>query len=262
MNTLKATIVTLVLAMAMCAPALANPAVGTNPFLPSDGSMADIYIPLQLSTSGVLGDLIGGGPDQVGLDPDSLIVSGANPTTSGDVAFELAFDLTGEIAQGQVITAGTIFLTFRDLDLLQVSSSVMNYQETLTVVLLKDSGDDANGAPSVTIDDTNLNSFLPAPTSQTDETTLTYEIDIINAFFGGNPAAAAAFFADLNADENFALELTMESEFEYLKSAKRTLNNSAEQISTQDFAFFAVPEPATLMMLAMGSVALLRRRKA
>lgn len=262
MNTLKATAVTLVLALVMCSPALANPAVGTNPFLPNDGTAGSIYIPLKdlspFNTSGDLGDLRPDGK-QVGLDPDSVVLSGLGDTSSGWVDIELAFDITADRNPLEpIITGGLLALTFHDLDFVEVGTSAFTFSEWLEISYLLDPGDGSSVGTTVRIDGSNYTDFLenPVPPPSTSNTTLTYFVNLKTDL-----GLSDADLLELSGDNSFGLVLRLGTQLEHLRDRNNTIRNSAEAISTNDFVLFTeVPEPTTLVMLAMGSVALLRRR--
>ncbi len=260
MNTLKATTVTLVLALVMCAPALANPAVGTNPFLPSDGSAGNIYIPMQLSTSGILGDVR---PDskQVGLASDSVVLSGLGDLAGGWVDLELAFDITADRAPDFFpLLGGTFQLTFRDLDFLEAGTSAFSFSEWVEISYLLNPGDANSVGNTVRIDGSNYTNYIfnPDPSNPTPATngrTLQYEIDM-----KGDLGLGDAELAELSQDNTFGLMLRFGTELEHLRVANNPVRNTSESISSNDFVLNVAPEPTTLVMLAMGSLALLRRR--
>jgi len=237
-NAIKASILVVSTAMLIAMPAsqaVATPAQGTNPFLPANG---EVYIPLKPSTSGTLG--VG----NTGLVPDSLTIAGIN-TSTGFLMFDLLFDLSGEVLP-PVITNGTLFLTFRDLDFVPIFGAGNRYSvgERLDVQF------DGNAPLAMT--QANYTNFGGAP--PTNNNTQTYDIDLRTEL-----GVTDAQFAQMRALEQFTVNLTLYTDVHHLVSRPDTLNNTAETIFANDFTF--VPEPATMVLIVTGAVGIVLHRR-
>ena len=258
MNTHKAMkyAVAVLFLVASAGTALASPAEGTNPNLPASG---EIFIPLAPASSGVLGDPLGGG-DLVGLQVDSMTVSGIVAAPEGDVSFELAFDISADIDPlNPIVNNGVLFLTFRDLDFKRVVANTLEYTERLELRFAADAGDPLPIAPDLVLHEGNYGDYADPhviPPAETNETLQTYMLDMRLDLGVTN-----AEWADITTDNDFIVELTLISHVDHTRVASNTYGNTPESVFANDFTFIGVPEPATLMVLALGSAFLMPRRR-
>jgi hypothetical protein len=243
--------------LAVSTPAGAMPALGTNAVL--DGNGGDLYIPLKPSTSGELGDPLGGG-DYVGLQSDSVTLSAFNPNSSGYVEFELIFDLTVDLGVFPSMDRDStaLMLTFDDIDF--KTDVYSNY--TLNEILSIEFRDDPNGPSSGTtlvMDDTNYWNYSGmAPNHATDNVTVTYEINLKDDLGIGE-----ADFLDMEGDKDFALWVRFSSDLHYTGGylGCASVNNTSEAMNNR-FTLVGVPEPATVTtLIGLGAVGLLRRKR-
>jgi len=235
--------------------ALANPAIGTNDILDNETG-GELYIPFQPSHSGTLGDLIGGGPDRVGMQSDSIQLWLLNPSSSGSVTFELEFDISADLGLFPEIDRNSmeLLLTFDDIDFKTDVYSFYTLNEILTLEFKADPGGPTSGTP-LTIDESNYHVYSGmAPGHPTDNVVVTYEINLKDDL-----GIAEADFLDMEADKDFALQVTFEALLNRTFDAP-FVTNSSESIGNS-FVVTGIPEPATLVMMGLGSLVLIRRRR-
>jgi len=235
--------------------ASAMPAVGTNDVL-DNVTGGDLFIPLQNDDSGVLGDLIDGGPERVGVQADTVCLSALNPTSSGYVTFELVFDITADLGAFPNMDRNTtrLLLTFDDIDFKTDVYSNYTLNEILTLEFRADPGGPASGVP-LTIDESNYHVYSGmAPGHETDNVQVTYEISLKNDL-----GITEADFLDMEADKDFALLVRFDSQLELTSGFLACPTNSAEAIGNR-FTLVGVPEPTSVALLTAGALALIRRR--
>ena len=237
--------------------ALAMPAIGTNDVLDNETG-GDLFIPFQSGYSGVLGDLIGGGPERVGVQADTVCLSSLNTTSSGDVTFEFVFDITADLGVFPQMDRNTtrLLLTFDDIDFHTDVYSVYTLNEILTLEFRADPGGPGSGTP-LTINDTNYHVYSGmAPGHQTDNVQVTYEVNLKNDL-----GIAEADFLDMESDKDFALLVRFDSALQFTGGFLdySCPTNSDEAIGSR-FTLVGVPEPTTVVLLAAGALALIRRR--
>jgi len=241
--------------------ALGNPAMGTNSELSSSGK---IYIPLQPSTSGDLGDLFNGGPKKIGRFADSVTLVGIGATTTGSLNLVINFDLAAEL-EDPTITSGTLMMVFKDLDFLPEASRRLLFSESLDMSVFVGASQLGN---SLVVDDTNyddpaFNATLlgkhgdvPAgPGFNTNKQKVRYEFDMANSF-----GLTAPDFAAISAAGEFDLHMILYATPTRLVKGRGRVRNTSENINTGDFTFVAVPEPGTIALLAMGGLAIAVRQ--
>jgi len=249
---------------ALCAgQAWANPATGTNSDLAGN---PNIYIPLQPSTSGTLGDLLGGGPKIIGRSPDSIVLNGNGASSSGWLDLVINFDISDELSglPGSIITSGVLTMIFDDLDFRPFTTPGRAvYAESVDMAIFVSVL--PLGTP-LTVDDTNYDNpdfnatLLPSNTPagadfDTNNQKVSYEFDMAN-HFGLSPAD----FAIISANGGFDLHLRLHAMVDHLRVAPDRVNNSSETVDEGDFQFNAVPEPGTISLLALGSLFVAARK--
>jgi len=242
------------IAMAWAGDATANPAPGTNDDLLPDGR---IYIPLQPTYSGVLGDPLGGGK-YVGLQSDTVLLTALHPVSVGSVLFELVFDVSSEIGAGESVDPATavLLLNFTDLDFKPSGTSALVLRETLTISFRADAGGPTSGT-TLTLDETNYGFYSGGVFGETNNATVAYEISLADDLH-----ILQADFDNISADHEFALLVAMGAQAARIGSTGVSVTNSSENIANS-FLFAAVPEPGTMILLAVGGGLLaVRRRRA
>lgn len=228
---------------------------GTNPILDSPGVDGNIFIPLQLATSGVLGDALGGGKF-VGLDRDTLVLDRGSSAT-GYVEFMLIFNLSGEIPDGMSAEPGSvaILLAFGDLDFVPVViGKNIEYHETLELGFMADANGPIPITPDLIIDESNYDTFPGPPDFPTNQEDVVYEI-MLQSHLGVTDLE----FENINSDHEFALYVWLRTEH-YNNGSRKTLTNTSESINNS-FSFVAAPEPGVLMLMLTGSVGMLIRKR-
>jgi len=258
-NTLRfalCAVFTVLLAMATTS-VMAMPAIGTNDVLDNQTG-GELFIPLQDDYSGILGDLIDGGPERVGVQADTVCLSCINETSSGDVTFELVFDITADLGIFPQMDRNTtrLLLTFDDIDFKTDVYDAYTLNEILTLEFRADPGGAGSGT-SLVIDDTNYHVYSGMPAGhETDNVQVTYEVSLKDDLL-----ISEADFLDMEADKDFALLVTFGSALQYTGSCYNWVcpTNSSEAIGG-DFVLTGVPEPTTIVLLATGALALVRRR--
>jgi len=248
----------LVATIAVLAAGPVSAAVGTNDVL--DNEMGgQLYIPLKPSASGVLGDPIGGGPDRVGMQADSVFMSILTPSSSGYVTFELVFDISADLGLLPNIdqNSANLLMTFDDLDFKTDVSPKFTLNEVLTMEFRADPGGPTSGTP-LTIDETNYHVYSGMPPGhETNNVTVTYEINLKNDL-----GISDSDFADMETDKEFAVLVTLNSHIQHTGTWCNfgCVTNTPESIDSQ-FTVVGVPEPATMGLLAIGAIGLIRRRR-
>ncbi len=245
---ITATLFAATLLLMLPTEAVASPVTATNAVLDSVGGT--IFIPLQPSTSGILGDPLPGG-GSVGLQAQTVSVGGTGTTLNGFVQFDLLFDLTPDIDPNNPdIIAGVIEISFKDLDFLPVEiPNRFNFREMLALQI--------NGNAPLELDANNYSDFiLGPPPYPTNNTTQTYAFDM-KADLGVDSNQ----FEEISLAEEFTLTVALFSRLEHLRNISDPWRNTAEVVPGNDFGFSAVPEPAAMLLLASGGVLMLLRRR-
>ena len=253
-KTLKITTIGLLTILAAINTAQA--AIGTNPILDNETG-GDLFIPFQTSQSGTLGDSVGGG-DRVGMQSDSVTLSNSNPTSSGNVAFDMVFDITLDMGGATEINqnSASILLNLTDIDFKTTNYNRWDFREWITLDFMRDPNGATFGS-TVTLDETNYWDYSGlAPNHETNNLEIVYTISLRDDFGLTNDD-----FANIEGDKVFALGITMYSDLAYTGPSDRSTspNNTSESIGNR-VEVVGVPEPTSMVMLAVGSVALLRRR--
>ncbi|MHC4294101.1 MAG: PEP-CTERM sorting domain-containing protein, partial [Planctomycetota bacterium] len=130
------------------------------------------------------------------------------------------------------------------------------FNETLAVAYRRNPGE-ANVAPPLLINEANYDSpqFSAGPPDfETNNTVVTYEILL------GSLGLTNADWIELNSSKDFALWLTFTSNRLHTSIGNTKVQNVPEDVANS-FEFVGVPEPATLALLGIGSLALLFRRR-
>jgi len=274
MNSLKyalyVTSLLLMLSGICSSQAVANPATGYNAELADD---PNVFIPLQCDNSGTLGDLLDGGPKEIGRVRDSVtfLAGTSGDTSCGWLDFVINFDISSEITpENPLLTGGTLAMIFRDLDFKPVNfSDRIGFSEVMRLQIYLE------GNPlgdMLTIDESNYDSpdfnatLLPSetpggPDFDTDGALVRYEFDL------GTPSPSglglsSPEFALISAAKSFDLFVELEACVTHLRDARDTFRNSSEMIDpSSDFQFEAVPEPGTLALITAGGLLVGFRRK-
>jgi len=251
--------------------AVANPATGENSELALGG---DIFIPMQIDTSGTLGDLLDGGPELIGRTQDTLSLvgtTGPDSESSGWLNFVISFDIGPELTLPE-ITAGTLELVFNDLDFREVVvPNRISYVEMMDLAIyVPDESPMLLGTP-IHLDESNYDSPAYNGTYvgelgyagadfETNRRSVIYEFDLGSPYPSGF-GLTAADFQEIVDNQGFDLLVTLSSHTKHLRNLKDAPFNTPESIGEGDFQFVAVPEPATLSLLAIGGVLLAARRR-
>ncbi len=245
----------LLLALCLASPAGAGP-IGFNPIL--DASGGDIYFPVGLGASGTLGGAWPSDPGKtVGVDADKVWLTGAGSTTTGNVSFELVFDLTGAFDPGEFVDPdqAQMELTLFDLDLKPVVvSGLFDYRETLTMSFRNNPGGPNVGTP-LTLDESNSDAFGGPPV--TNQEWASYTVPMKSSF--------GLQDADLEAinfnNPQFALWVTVGTDTEHIVSGKHWISKTDPENLAQGFEFGIAPEPGMLALLAIGALGVLGKRR-
>lgn len=234
----------LVMALAMVSNVQANPAEGTNPVLNNPSFSGDIFVPLRTANSGTL--TLGG----IGTVSDSVTLSGNGTTATGFLMFSLTFDISGEINPlAPDIVSGNLLLRFQDMDFRETNvASTFLYRESLSVAY--------DGNEALELNNTNFENYAEGiPPIATNNTTVVYNLDM-----RGDLGLDDADFAQISADKVFTINMIWRTHTTHIRTGTHTLRNTAEKVDLNDFTFASTPEPATLVLLSAGGLAMLRRR--
>ena len=255
---ITATLFAATLLLMLPAEAVASPAVGSNSIL--DDANGRIFIPLKPATSGDLGSAVNfmsvplPPGKKVGLHADSVTVGPSNPVSQGFVVFDLFFDIDEEVTpEFPIVAGGQLFLNLFSINFSPQSVGSISHWET--VALQFEAGGTFAPNPTVfTIDETNYGDRRTDGQGFdgiTEGVWIEYEIDL-TTHLGVTPAE----FAQVSADEAFTVWVTMASRTE----GRGAVVNLAETFHGRDVAF-VLPEPSAAVMLAVGSVLWLVRRR-
>ena len=228
---------------------------GFNPVL--SGSGGRLFISMAPETSGTLGDLIVGGPDKFGLQTEEVKLDGFGDTSEGWIRFPVQFDMSG---QGLENIPTDLELRVDDLDFFpSLIGSKIIHTEVMELTFLRNFSDfssvDPNAAPDLLIDISSYMSFRTGPAGiATNNVDATYEVSFVNDLGITDDDIAA-----VRLDNEFAILVKVKTTLESITSGKTTLSNTDEGI---DFWSFSVaPEPGTMVMLILGGLGVLARRR-
>jgi len=227
--------------------------VGTNAVL--DANDWQFYIPLESSTSGVLGDPLNGNK-LVGLQQDHVTFNHNKTQSSGYVSMLLTFDLSSVLAEGQQLDPNStaLALAFEDLDFKPVTASGLTFRESLDLSFLPDAEDPATTEVDLTLDQSNYGLFRDDGFGETNDASSTYTFNL-----SGDLGVNQTEFADINADKEFGVLLTFHSHLAYAGHRAEQFRNDPEPIAAS-LQLATVPEPAVLVLLLAGATSWMMRR--
>lgn len=225
--------------------------IGTNSVL--DGNGGELFIPLQ--TSGVL--------NGVGTSVDSVTLTNTD-SAMGMVEFVLTFDLSGALPGPLDIadpTSPAVFtFSFDDIDFKSVLFSAggldITYSESMLLTFLGDPAD-MPGTADLLIDSGNYLSFKTDADPETNNVFSSYEVSLQGDL-------GITDFSGVNDDKIFALHVKLISNHTTTGTGSVTIRNTEESFGAVfDFSTTVVPEPVTVALMGLGSLAMLwlRRKK-
>ncbi|MFC1739347.1 PEP-CTERM sorting domain-containing protein [Planctomycetota bacterium] len=209
-----------------------------------DDPRNDFYIPLKLSTSGILGEPTGSG-ELVGLHSDTVGLTGENLTSSGWVDFTLGFDLS-QLSAGENLSLNTILeMTFEDIDFKPSHHSKWVFSETLEL--------SHAGRSSLLIDSSNYGDFTGGFV-ETNNSSVVYQVALGDIGINENEIQSIHTEGRLDLGVRFGSFITA-TEQVYLSNTPERLSVNFELLPIQK-----TPEPATIFLLGLGTMMLRRKR--